>query len=491
MRLAERVALNAAAQVAGQIFLAIGGLVAVAVTARYLGVRDYGALVTALIFISFFAIATDFGLVTIGARELAKRDEEGEAILSSLGLLVTVISVVAAAAAAGLAFLVYPGADGAKTRTAILILLPQMLAAAPRAVAQAYLIVRQKIYLAAIAGVITRVVTLGMILAAAAANLGFRWIAVAYTAFPILSAALMFTFAHHGMRLWKTWDRRVGVTILRAAVPLGAIVIVNYLYFRLDLFLLSLLGTRADVARYGVSYKVIEALILVPAFVMTTLLPDAARAAPFSERLDRIVRNAVAAMQLIALPLIALSFFSLQILRLIGGAAYAPAAFTLQLLMIGVAISFVQQVFGYTLVAQNRQLQALYVVSGVLLLNLGLNLILIPLFAIKGAAIALVVSEVASLVGTAAVYSRVGRVPRMYLPFRTAVATGVMATVVVATRVAMPAILPSAFVTLAVGGVLSSAAYLLILQRLHAVPPAISSVAGDFLRRRGLRASPS
>jgi O-antigen/teichoic acid export membrane protein len=301
----------------------------------------------------------------------------------------------------------------------------------------------------------------------------------------------MFTFARHGMRLWKTWDRRVGATILRAAAPLGAIVIVNYLYFRLDLFLLSLLGTRADVARYGVSYKVIEALILVPAFVMTTLLPDAARAAPFSERLDRIVRNAVAAMQLIALPLIALSFFSLQILRLIAGAAYAPAAFTLQLLMIGVAISFVQQVFGYTLVAQNRQLQALYVLVGVLLLNLVLNLILIPLFAIKGAAIALVVSEVASLVGTAAVYSRIGTVPRMYLPFRTAAAAGVMATVVVATRVALPTIVPSAFVTLAVGGVLSSAAYLLILQRLHAVPPAISSVAGDFLRRRRLRASHS
>jgi O-antigen/teichoic acid export membrane protein len=131
------------------------------------------------------------------------------------------------------------------------------------------------------------------------------------------------------------------------------------------------------------------------------------------------------------------------------------------------------------------------VLVGVLLLNLVLNLILIPLFAIKGAAIALVVSEVASLVGTAAVYSRIGTVPRMYLPFRTAAAAGVMATVVVATRVALPTIVPSAFVTLAVGGVLSSAAYLLILQRLHAVPPAISSVAGDFLRRRRLRASHS
>jgi O-antigen/teichoic acid export membrane protein len=491
MRLAERVAVNAAAQLIGQLLLAAGGLVAVAVTARYLGVRDYGALVTALIYISLFVIATDFGLATIGARELAKREDEGQTILSSLGWLVMVISVAAAAVAAGLSFVIYPGPLNEKTRMAIFILLPQFLVAAPRAVAQSHLIVRQKLYLSALAGVVTRMVTLGLVFAVAAANLGFLWMTATYTAFPLFSTVLMFTLARPPVRLWRSWDRSVGLSIFRAALPLAGVVFLNYLYFRLDLFLLSLLATPVDVARYGVAYKVIETLILLPSFVMATLLPDVARTAPFSDRLNGLVQNAFSAMQLLALPVVALSFFSGEILRFIAGAEYTPAALTLQLLMVGVAISFLQQVFGFTLVAQNRQLYSLYVLGGVLLLNLTLNLILIPLFAIEGAAVALVISEVASLVGIAAAYSRVGRLPRPYLPLRTATAAAAMAAIILAVRSTLPEVVQSPFVTLAVGGTLGGVVYVLTLWQLHAVPPAVNAVASGLLRRHSLTASHS
>lgn len=491
MRLAERVAVNATAQVIGQLFLAAGGLVAVAVTARYLGVRDYGALVTALIYVSLFMIATDFGLATIGAREIAKREEEHQTILSSLGRLVMLVSAATAALAAGLSFLLYPGAGGEKTRAAIFILLPQFLVAAPRAVAQAHLMARQQIYLSALAGVLARVVTLALVFAVAAGGLGFRWMAATYTAFPLLSTALMYSFANPRVGLWRTWDRGVAIAIFRPALPLAAVIVINYLYFRLDLFLLSVIATRVDVARYGVAYKVIETLILIPGFVMTTLLPDLARAAPFSERLNGLVQNAFSAMQLLALPLVALSFFSGEILRFIAGAAYTPAALTLQLLMIGVAISFLQQVFGLTLVAQDRQLQALYVLVGVLVLNLALNLVLIPLFAINGAAVALVISETASFFGTVAVYARVGRVPHPYLPLRTATAAAAMAAIVLAARSTLPELVRSSFVTLAIGGALGSVAYVLVLRQLHAIPPAINGVAAGLLRRRSLRPSHS
>jgi O-antigen/teichoic acid export membrane protein len=491
MRLAERVAVNATAQLVGQLLLAAGGLVAVAVSARYLGVHDYGALITALIYVSLFVIATDFGLATIGAREFAKDEAAGQTILSSLGWLVMMISVVSAAVAAGLSFVVYPGATGEQTRVAIFILLPQFITAPPRAVAQAYLIARQKLYLSALAGVVTRVVTLGFVFAVAAADLGFNWMVATYTAFPLLSTALMFALARPPLRLRRAWNRRRATAIFNAALPLAGVVFINYLYFRLDLFLLSVLATRVDVARYGVAYKVIETLILVPSFVMTTLLPDVARLQPFSDRLNSLVQSAFSAMQLLALPLIALSFFSREILVFIAGPQYAPAALTLQLLMVGVAMSFLQQVFGFTLVAQNRQLQALYVLVGVLVLNLVLNLILIPLLAIEGAAIALVISEAASLVGAAAVYSRLGKVPHLYLPLRTATAAAAMAAIILAARSTLPEYVQSAFITLCLGGAIGGAAYIVVLRQLHAIPPAVNSVATAVLRRRSLRASHS
>jgi O-antigen/teichoic acid export membrane protein len=151
--------------------------------------------------------------------------------------------------------------------------------------------------------------------------------------------------------------------------------------------------------------------------------------------------------------------------------------------MVGVAVTFLQQVFGFMLVAQNRQLQALYVLIGVLVANLVLNVILIPLYGTVGAAVALVISELASLLATAAIYARVGKVPRPYLPLRTGTAAAAMVAIVVAARYALTPLVPSSFVTLLVGGAVGSLAYVLALRQLRAVPPAMNTLAVRLLRR--------
>ena len=82
LSLAERVAVNFSAQLGAQLILAVGGLISLAVTTRYLDLRHYGALITALIFVSLFTIATDFGITTIGGRELAKDARDRQRVLS-------------------------------------------------------------------------------------------------------------------------------------------------------------------------------------------------------------------------------------------------------------------------------------------------------------------------------------------------------------------------------------------------------------------------
>jgi len=80
--LAERVAINTAAQLVGQFLVLAGGLVAVAVTTRYLGLRDYGSLVTARLRLVVRArdrLRRDDDR----ARELAKRPLEARSIISA------------------------------------------------------------------------------------------------------------------------------------------------------------------------------------------------------------------------------------------------------------------------------------------------------------------------------------------------------------------------------------------------------------------------
>ena len=251
---------------------------------------------------------------------------------------------------------------------------------------------------------------------------------------------------------------------------------------RLDLFLLSILATKTDVALYGVAYKVIEMLILVPSYIMITLFPTIAAAPPFSEQLRNLVQSAFTVMQFIAVPLIAVSFFSGQILQFIAGEQYEHASLALQLLMCGMALGFLQQVIGYTLVALNRQTWALFALAAVLVLNLTLNLILIPLFAIDGAAIALVGSEAASLALILVVYSRIGHLPTLHQPIKLLAAGATMLGLILATRETLGSTV-SPLATLAAGGILSFGAYVLVLKQLGAVPPAATAAMSNLIGR--------
>jgi O-antigen/teichoic acid export membrane protein len=482
LSLAERVAVNFSAQLGAQLILAVGGLISVAVTTRYLDLRHYGALVTALIFVSLFTIMTDFGITTIGGRELAKASYDRRRILSSIGLVVAAISLLALGAAIGLAQIAYAGPGGVDVRLAVLILAPQLLIVGPRSAAQADLISRQRVYLSSVAAVATRVLTLGLVIAVAEADLGFLAMTAAYAAFPILGGIVTIALARTGLPRIREWDRSLAVMLVKASVPLAGVIVLNYLYFRLDLFLLSILATKTDVALYGVAYKVIEMLILVPSYIMITLFPTLAAAPPFSEQLRNLVQSAFTVMQFIAVPLIAVSFFSGQILQFIAGKPYEDASLALQLLMCGMALSFLQQVIGYTLVALNRQTWALFALAAVLILNLILNLILIPLFAINGAAIALVASEVASLALILIAYSRIGQVPTLYQPAKVLAAGATMLGLILATRETLGSTL-SPLVTLTAGGILSFGAYVIVLRQLGAVPPAATAALSNLIGR--------
>jgi O-antigen/teichoic acid export membrane protein len=480
--LAERVAVNAAAQLVAQFVIAAGGLVSVAVTTRYLNLTQYGALVTALIFVSLFTVMTDFGITGIGGREVAKSPHNAEQILSSLAIVISLFGFVALITAVVVSQIAYAG----DVRKAILILLPQLVVVGPRSMALASLTARQKLYLSSFAGVTIRIVTLALVVVVAAANLGFTAMVIAYAAYPVLGGVLVVLVAGTGLPRIRAWSRPLGGWLLRQSLPLAGVLLVNFLYFRLDLFLLSVLATERDVALYGVAYKVVEVLILIPSYVMVTLLPAMAVAEASSERLNRLVQNAFSAMQLIAVPLIALSFYSAQILHFIAGDNYTGARTALQLLMIGMALSFLQQVFGYTLLSQNRQFSAFLALLVVLAVNLALNLVLIPVFKINGAATALVVSEAVSLVTIAAVYARVGKLPRFHEPAKIVLAGAVMIACVLGTRDALGAVFSSPVATLLAGGTLSFAVYVLVLRQLGAVPPAASAAVANLLRRRSL-----
>lgn len=469
--LGQKVALNATALAAGRLLLAAVGVVSVGVSTRYLGVDEFGALITATAFVALVVGLTDLGLGTIGVRELARRPDETKRIIGSLLLLVFGLST--AGLVFGLLFmlLIFGGDDQAQLREGIaLLLLMSWPLAAPAVVIGCYFTSQQKAYLGTLASVVGSLLTIGLLVVVIQLDGGFLGIIVAYGATGIGYGLTMLVLSIGRIRLRPSFDRAHGWQLFRWAVPLGAAVLMGSIYWNIDIILLSRLGTDADVAIYGVAAKVVAILLLLPGYVMITLLPEFARVAEHRERLEEVMGKAIAVVQVAATPLLVLSVvFADEIVQTVGGETYAGSAALLRILMVGVALAYVSVVIAQGIIALNRQKQLFYASLIILPVNVVANLVLIPIWGARGSAIAFVVSEVASLASWLYIYGRVAALPRIYR-LRAVVVAGAVTASVGLVKLLPFATATNAPLVLALGGLAGLAVYAGTLYALKAMP---------------------
>jgi O-antigen/teichoic acid export membrane protein len=239
-----------------------------------------------------------------------------------------------------------------------------------------------------------------------------------------------------------------------------------------------------DVALYGLAYKVIEAFIVLPSYFMTALFPEIARMEPHSERLGSVIGQALAVMELIALPVVVLTVvFADEIVQVVGGDQFGDASHALRLLTIGVGVSFLNGVYGNALVALGRQKQLLWLSMAVLVFNVALNLVLIPPFGVDGAATAVAASEVLAYFVVRGLFGRVATTPRRTGRLRVLLAAAGMA-VAVPIELALTSAGAGALVVALVGGVAGLVAYIALLIALGAVPAPIEDHILSPLRAR-------
>src|SRR5215211_4476808 len=465
--LTRKVAVNTVAQVCGRVFAGVVGVVSVVATTRYLSIQDVGTLLTAFTFASLFLVGAQLGVSAAGARMLAWHPEETRRLVASIALISTLLSLLLAGCGYLAAHMVYPGAEHSLLRSAILVFLLQLLPNGPKVAAASLLVARQRIVLQTLSGVVSRALSLALVLAAIARDGGLLWVAAATASAAILDGCISAALALRIVGVGRP-SLRTGLTVLKAAVPLGAILLINIFYFRLDLLLLSLLSSRQEVAFYGVSYKLIDFLFVLPSMFMVTLFPVVARLEPTSERLHALVQKAFTTVQLAALPVIVLGLYAGDILEVLGGSSYRTAAPILQLLLVSLGLSFLPGVLGNVLVALNRQRGLLVVSCTVLASNVALNLVLIPALDATGAAIVMVMTESLSLAAVLWLYSHVAKRPSFYKPRSTLLAAVAMALVMAVRFVpGLPAAGPLAA---AIIGAAGFGAYLVVLYKLRALP---------------------
>lgn len=369
---------------------------------RILAPQMAGRYYFAVLFIGYFDILTRFGLGTLLTRDVAKDRSLASPYLSTInglraGLWLASLPVMAVVIAV---YLRFGGLTADVVAAIALFALSLVLGNLADGFSSVFNAYEKMEYPAAISTVtaITRV-SLGVLVLLA--GWGFVGVAGVSLAANAVSATILgWLMLRHCLRPRFEWRPGLARQMMSTSFPLMINSLLSTMFFRVDTLLLKPLKGDAVTGTYNAAYAYLNALGIIPAYFTMAIFPLMSRFA--AQGRDSLMRAYVLSLRLLlmaALPITAcVPFIARELILLLGGAEYLPdGAIALQILIGFLPLSFVNGVTQYVLIAidQQRFLTRAFLIGATF--NIIANLIAIPLFSFRGAAVVTIVSELVLL----------------------------------------------------------------------------------------------
>ena len=395
MSLARTIARNTGVQAAAEVVGKLASLAFYAVMARELGQHGFGAFTFALSLALVLTTVASFGTDEILARTVARDRATAPRLLTDALTVNAALGLVAIAGAVAFAFL---GGYDAEVRAAVALLataaVVELAAKSVYATFQGHDDMRP----VAASLVIQRWVTAGAGIAAMLAGAGVVTVSAIYLGGALVAFAYAVTrLLGMKIRTSRTVSAASARALLGASAALGVTLIVQTVLFRVDAVLLSVIKDNAAVGVYGVAYRLLESTLFISYAFVGSLMPTLARLTPTSTpSLGAAFEGGTKLIAAALLPLGAVFvLFPEPILRLIYGTEFDAAAGPMRWLGGAVAVYGLGFLSATLLIAQGRQGLLPWITGFVLVLNVVLNLLLIPAYSYNGAAAVTSLSELA------------------------------------------------------------------------------------------------
>lgn len=362
--------------------------------ARYLPVQRFGEFVFVLTLASIFQLFADGGIVNVTIRDLARSPDERDRLFGSTRSLVWILTMLMTAVVViGTHFW---GPDPAIRVTAwamgaaSLMALHGLLYAG---VVRAF----EDMGLVALAGLLHKVLLLGLVAVAIAFDTGIEGVAIAHAGANLLQWAFFGVLVRRRYRLARMrldlahWKYLIG-----AAVPLGVGQVLRRMTTHLGTFLLAALSSVVAVGLYSSAYRVIQMIEIGAVAATSVLFPVFSRLAR-DERglLKRLYGDSLRIMLVLAAAVGGLLVaFGSHLVLVIFGPGYADAGPALQVLGGALVFLMPSAVMHAMFSAIDRQTLFMKLALLGILVNATLGALLIPQFGSSGAAIATFATEV-------------------------------------------------------------------------------------------------
>ena len=375
-----------------QLVRVVSRLLFVLVVARAVGPEQFGVYTLLLAVVEITAVISGVGYGDYLIRETAIDQRLGWGVGEQLTWLRIAYAIPLAGTAAGILWLFgYPRLVLIATAWMSLTLVPRSLTEAIQGVLRG--IGNNWEYLALD-------LVLGFVLVLGASVLLVRGGGISVVIASELAAAMAAGLLAFGLNLRFRTKQRIRLkwsALVKKSIVFNIYPFVTSLYDRVDVLLLSKLAGNYATGVYGAAYRPLGAVQLLPYGILYSLLPALSRGDWSGAERERLERAMGLLLSVAFLIVLTTMIFADTFVPLSLGARFADAAGALKILIWAVIVRYLNYALTIGLLAAKRERVFIISSSVCLAVNFIGNLIFIPMFAWRAAAVLTIVTELVVL----------------------------------------------------------------------------------------------
>jgi O-antigen/teichoic acid export membrane protein len=361
---------------------------------RLLGEDGFGRYATVLAFVGLFGVFFELGLAQYVERTIAQDRRRAQELFWNLVVMRLLLALIGIFVITALAIVV--GYDR-ELVFGVLLYTSTFVLAAFMMPLTTVLTANERFDISTPLQLINQVLTIvtGLILL----KLGLGFFALLFTGFvamPVQIALCIWTIHRYHLGPLRfqiaptTWPR-----FIRSSVPFGLTSLALTFNFNVDTVMLGLFHTTSVVGWYNAAYRLVFNLSSLASGFSRAITPSLARENVTNpQAVRRVTRLSVQGLALVSLPAaVGASILAPQIISVLYGKAYAPAAPVLAVIVWDVPLVMFCAFCGNVTAAVGLERPASRIYMASTALNIGLNLLLIPRFGMMAAAVVTVITD--------------------------------------------------------------------------------------------------
>ena len=359
---------------------------------RYLGPENFGLISYAISFVGLFATISTLGLDSIVVRELVKDPSRRDELLGSVFYLRIIGAIIAVFLTIITAFILQESYFNILLITIIVTSTIFQSLNVVEYYFQARVESKFNVFVQSSSLIISSIVKALLVLF----NASLIYFAIVYVIeFILLSVGYYLVYKINNLKIsgWK-FKSTTAINLVKDAWPLILSGVVIAVYMKIDQVMIKIILNTKEVGFYAAAVKLSEAWYFIPMAICTSLFPAIINAKQINETiyLNRMQKLYDMLSVISIVIAVIVTFLSEFIITIIFGVKYLPSASVLTIYIWAGVPVFLGVATSQYLINENLTRLAFYRTFIGMIINVILNIFLIPVYGINGAAVATLIS---------------------------------------------------------------------------------------------------